>query len=55
VPQNLLEALSHPFMMQDYQLDFIPHQQQQFFWTRTKIFLKSGRNFSFRSTDLKLT
>jgi hypothetical protein len=32
-------------MMLDYQLDFIPHQQQQFFWTRVKTFLKSNSNF----------
>jgi len=38
VLQNLLKALSYPFMMLDYQMDFIPHQQQQFFWNRSKTF-----------------
>jgi len=45
VPQNLLEALSHPFMVLDYQMDFIPHQQQQFFWNRSKTFLRAAGTF----------
>ena len=45
VPQNLLEALSHPFMVLDYQLDFFPHQQHQFFLEQEQNFFKSNRIF----------
>ena len=45
VPQKVLEALSLPFMLMDYLLDFFPHQQHQFFLDQEQNFLKSSRNF----------
>ena len=45
MPQNLLEALSLPFMLLDYLLDFFPHQQHQFFVEQEQIFLEAAGFF----------